>query len=63
MLLDGGEPLLLLLNGGGRSRAFVLPGQPPGPWTVVVDTAHDGERVVEVGLTLAPHSLVLLRLC
>jgi glycogen operon protein len=61
MLFDGGEPLLLLLNGGGRSRAFVLPERPSGPWTVVVDTAHEGERMAETGLTLAPHSLVLLR--
>ncbi len=61
MLFDDGAPLLLLLNGGGRSRPFALPQQPAGPWTVLVDTAHDGPREVTNGLTLAPHSLVLLR--
>jgi isoamylase len=61
MLFDGGDPLLLLMNGGGRSRAFVLPERPSGCWTVLVDTAHEGERAVETALTLAPHSLVLLR--
>jgi glycogen operon protein len=61
MLFDDGAPLLLLLNGGGRSRGFVLPERPAGPWTVRVDTAHEGAREVTVGLTLAPHSLVLLQ--
>ena len=61
MLYDGEDPLLLLLNGGGRSRPFVLPERGPGAWTVVVDTAHEGERPTEAGLTLAPRSLVLLR--
>jgi isoamylase len=59
MLFDHDARLLLLLNGGGRSRAFVLP-ERPGSWRVLVDTAHDGEREVVEGLTLAPHSLVLL---
>jgi isoamylase len=61
MLFDGGAPLLLLLNGGGRSRAFVLPERPAGPWTALIDTAREGEREVTAGLTLAPHSLVLLQ--
>jgi isoamylase len=61
MLFDNGSPLLLLLNGGGRSRAFALPEHPEGAWTVMVDTAHEGEREITAGLTLAPHSLVLLR--
>ncbi len=56
-----GPPLLLLLNGGGRSRAFTLPAQPAGAWTALVDSAHEGPRPVSDGLTLAPHSLVLLR--
>jgi isoamylase len=64
MLFEDGDPplLLLLLNGGGRSRAFALPAQPAGPWTVLLDTAREGARPAEAGLTLAPHSLVLLRL-
>jgi glycogen operon protein len=61
MLFDNGTPLLLLLNGGGRSRAFALPERPEGPWIVMIDTAHEGEREITAGLTLAPHSLVLLR--
>jgi glycogen operon protein len=61
MLFRGDEPLLLLLNGGGRSRVFLLPEQPPGGWTVVLDTAHEGERPADPALTLAPRSLVLLR--
>ena len=55
-----GEPLLLLVNGGGRSRAFALP-VAAGAWNVLVDTAHDAAGAVETTLTLAPHSLVLLR--
>jgi isoamylase len=62
LLLDGERPALLLLNGGGRSRPVVLPAEPAGPWTVVLDTAHDGSRPASAGLTLAPHSLVLLQL-
>ncbi len=61
LFADGEKPLLLALNGGGRSRPFVPPGQPPGSWTVALDTAHEGERPAEAVLTLAPHSLVLLR--
>jgi glycogen operon protein len=61
LLDDGGPPLLLLLNGGGRSRAVVLPGALAGPWSVVLDTAHDGRPTAEGGFTLAPHSLALLQ--
>jgi isoamylase len=61
ILFQCDEPVLLLLNGGGRSRAFVLPESPSGGWTVMLDTAHEGERPADVGVTLAPHSLVLLR--
>jgi glycogen operon protein len=61
MLFEGEEPLLLLLNGGGRSREFVLPERPPVGWTVVLDTAHDGERPADAAVALAPRSLVLLR--
>jgi glycogen operon protein len=58
MLVDGGAPHLLLLNGGGRSRAFALPA---GAWTIRLDTAHDGTREARGDVTLAPHSLVLLQ--
>ncbi|MDQ3137462.1 MAG: glycogen debranching protein GlgX [Gemmatimonadota bacterium] len=61
MLFDGRPPLLLLLNGGSHSRAFVLPERPAGAWAVVVDTGYGGGRTAETGLTLAPHSLILLR--
>ena len=61
MLLGEDPPLLLLVNGGGRSRAVALPPLPAGPWTVLVDTGHDGRRAADAGLTLSPHSLVLLR--
>jgi len=60
-LLEADEPLLLLLNGGGRTRAFVLPERGNGTWEVLLDTAHEGEREAEAGIALAPHSLVLLR--
>jgi glycogen operon protein len=60
MLFSGAEPLLLLLNGGGRSRPFVLPPS-PGEWWVLMDTAHEGRRAAEPTVTLAPHSLVFLR--
>jgi isoamylase len=59
MLFDGAEPLLLLLNGGGRSRPFTLPN--PVSWRVLVDTAHEGAGPAESTVTLSPHSLVLLR--
>jgi glycogen operon protein len=60
MWFDGSDPLLLLLNGGGRSRPFRLPAS-PAAWRVLVDTSHEGERPAEGQVTLAPHSLVLLR--
>ena len=61
MLFDTGEPILLLLNGGGRSCAFSLPERGERPWTVVLDTAHDDAPAADREITLAPHSLVLLR--
>jgi len=59
MLMDGDRPLLLLLNGGGRS-CEVLPPADEGQWTLLLDSAHEGRREVGGGLVLAPHSLVLL---
>ncbi len=55
--------ILLLLNGGARTKLFVLPDRgKPGSWIQVIETAHtasnvDGEGIVK----LAPHSLQLLR--
>jgi isoamylase len=60
MWFDGSDPLLVLMNGGGRSRPFRLPSS-PAAWRVLVDTSHEGERPAEGQVTLAPHSLVLLR--
>jgi glycogen operon protein len=60
MCFDGPDPLLLLMNGGGRSRPFRLPAS-PAAWRVLIVTSHDGERPAEGQVTLAPHSLVLLR--
>jgi isoamylase len=62
MRYDGGDPLLLLVNGGGRSRPFTLPPLTSGRWRPVIDTAHDAAGAPEATtVTLAPHSLVLLR--
>ena len=58
-----GEPILLLLNGGGRTKSFTLPAiGRPGTWTQLIDTAHQALRPVrEDRVSLVPHSLVLLR--
>src|SRR4029453_3747097 len=57
-----GDTLLLLLNGGARSRRFVLPSLPEaGVWRERVNTArppHHGLRTNAVNL--AAHSLILL---
>jgi glycogen operon protein len=60
--LDG-NPLLLLLNGGGRTKAFSLPGMDqPGRWTELIATAHRAPRPVQDDrVSLVPHSLLLLR--
>jgi isoamylase len=58
-----GHPILLLLNGGGRTKSFRLPetGR-PGVWTEVIDTAPRPTRPVqEDSMSLVPHSLMLLR--
>jgi glycogen operon protein len=58
-----GPTLLLLLNGGSRSRAFTLPGRDRGQWHEVLNTARPGGRRVIKGesLTLVAHSLALVR--
>jgi pullulanase/glycogen debranching enzyme len=59
----GGESLLLLLNGGPRSRSFTLPKDVgPGAWEELLNTARAGGRVVKTSaVNLVAHSLVLLR--
>jgi glycogen operon protein len=57
-----GDSLLLLLNGGARSKPFILPTlERPGAWTEVLDTSHELPRPVrEDRVHLAAHSLILL---
>jgi glycogen operon protein len=58
-----GETLLLLLNGGSRSRVFTLPrlGR-PGTWEEMINTARSGSRPVrKPTVTLTAHSVILLR--
>jgi hypothetical protein len=59
----GGAPLLLLVNGGARSRSFTLPKQSgPGTWHELLDTARPGTRALKTAsLNLTAHSVVLLR--
>jgi glycogen operon protein len=57
---SGGRRLLLLVNGGPRSRSFALP---PGTWETLLDTTRAGTRVVKTpALNLVAHSVLLLRL-
>jgi len=58
-----GEAILLLTNGGARSRPFTLPQlEAPGAWVEVLNTAHPNPRTVRQGkVSLVAHSLMLLR--
>ncbi len=59
-----GDTLLLLLNGGNRSRFFQLPVvEGGGSWEELVDTSRaDGPRPAKgKGVNLIAHSLILLR--
>ena len=58
-----GEAILLLTNGGARSRPFALPQLgAPGGWVEVLNTAHPNPRLVRQGrVSLVAHSLMLLR--
>ena len=58
-----GRTLLLLLNGGTRSRAFVLPKvERPGRWEELLNTGKpsSGGAVRRPALNLVAHSLILL---
>ncbi len=57
------ETLLLLLNGGARSRSFRLPlPSASGRWRELLSTGHAGERLVRSpAVLLVAHSLLLLR--
>ncbi len=58
-----GDTLLLLVNGGPRSRRFALPrANGSGLWQEVLDTARPSTRLVRSrALNLQAHSLILLR--
>jgi glycogen operon protein len=58
-----GETLLVLVNGGARSRYFQLPEmRPQGVWREIVNTARPGTRLASGGgVNLVAHSLMLLR--
>jgi len=57
-----GQTLLLLLNGGPRSRYFELPSPPEaGAWHEIANSARAGRRTVRgAGVNLVAHSLLLL---
>jgi glycogen operon protein len=59
-----GDTLLLLVNGGSRSRHFALPEmERPGSWQELVNTARQAtqRKVLAAGVNLVAHSLILLR--
>jgi isoamylase len=58
-----GDTLLLLLNGGARSRLVVLPRlDSPGVWERLLDTAKPGARLINRStVSLTGHSTILLR--
>ncbi|HWB42937.1 MAG TPA: glycogen debranching protein GlgX, partial [Gemmatimonadales bacterium] len=55
-----GEVILLLTNGGARSRPFTLPiMESPGVWTEILNTAHPVPRAVRQGkVSVVAHSLM-----
>ena len=60
-----GKTILMLLNGGFRSRTFALPrvGEGAGAWSMLINTAQPGQRVVRgETVNLVAHSFQLLRL-
>jgi isoamylase len=57
-----GEAILLLVNGGARTKPFSLPELDGGAWVELIDTAHPLPRALRQNVVnLAAHSLMLLR--
>jgi glycogen operon protein len=58
-----GETVLLMLNGGNRSRRFALPKlAEPGTWIEVLNTVRPGSRSIRTeAVNLVAHSLILFR--
>ena len=63
LMLGARHSLLLLVNGGGRSKPFILlPLVPAGIWTELVNTFQPGpEARRQHEVVLGPRSLQLLR--
>jgi isoamylase len=60
-----GKTILMLFNGGARSKLFTLPrlGEGAGAWTMLINTAQPGSRAVRgPTVNLVAHSFQLLRL-
>lgn len=60
-----GKTILMLFNGGNRSRPFALPrvGDGSGAWSMLINTAQPGQRLVRGDtVNLVAHSFQLLRL-
>jgi isoamylase len=60
---SSGDPILLLLNGGGRTKSFSLPAMGrQGTWSELIRTGHPTLPAMDEGkVILMPHSLMLLR--
>jgi glycogen operon protein len=59
-----GKTILMLFNGGARTRPFTLPqvGGGGGTWSMLINTAQPGQRFVRgETVTLVAHSFQLLR--
>ena len=59
-----GDTILLLLNGGDRSRKFTLPRfEGAGVWHEILETAHPGQTrtIKREALNLVAHSMMVLR--
>ena len=54
-------PLLLLLNGGGRSRTFALPPGAGPHWEPLLTSVPFPPPFAAALATLVPHSFMLLR--